>query len=126
MRPRTCPAPGDKFLWLQEAVRSRKLEINKVLVTVNIADVATKPKTAKEISEQVSRIGGTLHRRTNKCQSHTCVDSCEPCLQRIAGTGRRKGVAVVGASRGTNDATRRGPKQMRFDPGEPEDHKFLI
>ena len=40
-----------EFLWLQDAVRSRKLALKKVLGTENVVGIATKPTTATEISE---------------------------------------------------------------------------
>ena len=38
-----------KFLWLQEVVRDRRLEVRKVHGTDNPADVLTKPKSASEV-----------------------------------------------------------------------------
>jgi hypothetical protein len=49
-----------RFLWVQEAVKKRRLVLRKILGTINPADILTKPKTAKEIAEQVERLGGIL------------------------------------------------------------------
>ena len=38
-----------KFLWLQEVVRDRRLEVRKVHGADNPADVLTKPKSASEV-----------------------------------------------------------------------------
>ena len=39
-----------KFLWLQEVVRDRRLEVRKVHGADNPADVLTKPKSASEVT----------------------------------------------------------------------------
>ena len=49
-----------RFLWVQEGVKKRRLVLRKILGTINPADILTKPKTAKEIAEQVERLGGIL------------------------------------------------------------------
>ena len=55
-----------KFLWLQEAVNSKKLELCKVWGQENPADIATKPKSYKEMADQVARLGGRILRRENE------------------------------------------------------------
>jgi len=43
-----------KFLWLQEVVRDRRLEVRKVHGAENPADVLTKPKSAEEVAQVIS------------------------------------------------------------------------
>ena len=46
-----------KFLWLQEAVKNRGIEVRKVPGTLNPADVLTKPKPVKEVAELLEGVG---------------------------------------------------------------------
>ena len=49
-----------KFLWLQQAVRSKRLVICKVWGTINPADHLTKPQAAGEFREDLDRVGGRI------------------------------------------------------------------
>ena len=46
-----------KFLWLQEAVKERRVEVKKVPGTENPADVLTKPKSYGEMAGLLDRVG---------------------------------------------------------------------
>ena len=46
-----------KFLWLQEAVKDRRVEVRKVHGTENPADVLTKPKSYGEMAGLLDRVG---------------------------------------------------------------------
>ena len=43
-----------KFLWLQEVVRDKRLEVKKVHGTQNPVDILTKPKSAEEVVGKIS------------------------------------------------------------------------
>ena len=46
-----------KFLWLQEAVKARRVEIRKVAGLANFADVLTKPKSFHEMDTLLRNLG---------------------------------------------------------------------
>ena len=46
-----------KFLWLQEAVKARRVEVRKVAGVANPADVLTKPKSYRESAELLEGVG---------------------------------------------------------------------
>ena len=52
-----------KFLWLQEAVKAKKVEVRKVAGTLNPADVRTKPKSYRECAELLESVGVRIRRR---------------------------------------------------------------
>ena len=106
---------------LQEAVENRKLKLKKMLGSEKPSDVATKPKSAAEISEQLSRIGDTLHRKTNKCQPHVCIESCEPCLSKMAGAAKKEGERVGSTPRGTTIGTGREMGELEDSSDEDAD-----
>ena len=55
-----------KFLWLQEAVKARKVEVRKVAGSANPADVLTKPKSYRESAELLEDVGVRVVRRGSK------------------------------------------------------------
>ena len=46
-----------KFLWLQEAVKNKKVELRKIAGNINPADVLTKPKSVKEAAALLESVG---------------------------------------------------------------------
>ena len=46
-------------LWLQGAVKDKKISVHKVASAENVADLMTKPLTAEEINRHVRELGGT-------------------------------------------------------------------
>ena len=46
-----------KFLWLQEAVKKRGIEVRKIPGDVNPADVLTKPKSVREVAPLLKAVG---------------------------------------------------------------------
>ena len=52
-----------RYLWLQGAVKQGRLVMVKIKGTENPADIATKPKSADVIKEQVQRSGVVLVQR---------------------------------------------------------------
>ena len=46
-----------KFLWLQEAVKNKKVELRKIAGNLNPADVLTKPKSVKEAAALLESVG---------------------------------------------------------------------
>lgn len=53
-----------KFLWLQEAVRAKRLSGQKVKGLASPADVLTKPHSAAEVSPLLGLVGGAIIRRS--------------------------------------------------------------
>ncbi len=53
-----------RFLWVQEALKSKRLDIRKVWGGENPADVATKPMGVQESGPKIQRIGGRIVQRT--------------------------------------------------------------
>ena len=77
-----------KFLWLQEAVSGKRIELRKILGIHNPADLLTKPLSVKEIGPKLAMVGGTLSSRrlfTNRvgALSHETSGEtplcCSPC-----------------------------------------------
>ena len=46
-----------KFLWLQEAVKNRRIEVKKIPGTLNPADALTKPKSRREAADLLEGLG---------------------------------------------------------------------
>ena len=46
-----------KYLWLQEAVRDKRIMVKKILGTQNPADALTKPKACHEVAGLLERVG---------------------------------------------------------------------
>ena len=46
-----------KYLWLQEAVRDKRIMVKKPLGTQNPADALTKPKACHEVAGLLERVG---------------------------------------------------------------------
>ena len=49
-----------KFLWVQDAVRAKRIKIMKVLGTLNPADILTKPKSHTEMNTLLKIVGANL------------------------------------------------------------------
>ena len=49
-----------KFLWVQDAVRAKRIKIMKVLGTLNPADILTKPKSHTEMNTLLKIVGSSL------------------------------------------------------------------
>ena len=49
-----------KYLWLQEAVSSRRIQWGKVRTSANPADLMTKLKSVAEMCRLVQRVGGDV------------------------------------------------------------------
>ena len=47
-----------KWLWVQEAVKTGRIKVKKVLGVENVADHLTKPKTRAEVEGLLARVGG--------------------------------------------------------------------
>ena len=60
-----------KFLWLQEVVRDKRLEVRKVHGTQNPADILTKPKSAEEVADKIS----AKHMRMIEREANAPTDS---------------------------------------------------
>ena len=69
-----------KFLWLQSAVSSKRVELRKIRGEENPADILTKPKSATEILLMVALAAGTLVRREQGVPTDVgaCVAQCAP------------------------------------------------
>ena len=52
-----------KFLWLQEAVKNRGIEVRKIPGDVNPADVLTKPKSVKDVAVLLEPVGVRIRGR---------------------------------------------------------------
>ncbi len=52
-----------RFLWVQEAVKSKRLEIRKIKGTANPSDIATKPMAMDDLIRHLSAVGGRIVRR---------------------------------------------------------------
>ena len=52
-----------KFLWLQEAVKEKRVEVRKVAGTLNPADVLTKPRSYRESVEVLESVGVRVRSR---------------------------------------------------------------
>ena len=55
-----------KFLWLQEAVKAKRVEVRKIAGNRNPSDVLTKPKSLRENEELLKRVGVTVQTRREK------------------------------------------------------------
>ena len=55
-----------KFLWLQEAIKRKRIQWQKVHTTVNPADLMTKVKTREEARRLVEIAGGELEVRPDR------------------------------------------------------------
>ena len=55
-----------KFLWLQEAVKAKRVEVRKVAGNLNPADVLTKPKSYRENVELLDGIGVQIRSRRSE------------------------------------------------------------
>lgn len=60
-----------RYLWIQETVKKGRIQLNKIDGKLNPADIMTKPKAAKEMGEQLQRLGGRLEER--KTGGSECV-----------------------------------------------------
>ena len=49
-----------RYLWVQEAVRRRRIQVKKILGTHNPADHLTKPRTRFEIEGLLQGVGATF------------------------------------------------------------------
>ena len=49
-----------KFLWLQEVVKAKKLEVRRIASAQNPSDVLTKPKSYREVRGLLQRVGVTI------------------------------------------------------------------
>ena len=58
-----------KFLWLQEAVKTKKVEVRKVAGTLNPADVLTKPKSYRESADLLESVGVQIRSRGGSAYS---------------------------------------------------------
>ena len=56
-----------KFLWVQEAVKLRRVEVRKIPGVKNPADIQTKPKSSNEQFEKLAAINGKLVKRPRRC-----------------------------------------------------------
>ncbi len=52
-----------RFLWVQEAVKSKRPEIRKIKGSANPSDIATKPMTMDDMIRHLSAVGGRIVRR---------------------------------------------------------------
>ena len=52
-----------KFLWLQEAVKNRRIEVKKIPGTLNPADALTKPKSRREVADLLEGLGVHIKQR---------------------------------------------------------------
>ena len=59
-----------KFLWLQEAVRDKRVEVKKIHGTCNPADVLTKPKACHEVADLLGRVGVHIEARQTRQRHH--------------------------------------------------------
>ena len=110
-----------KLLWLQEAISKKKLELKKIWGAANPGDLATKPKSSKDIEEFLKIAGGRLCRRVREAKSSICVASCEACLRRVTAvaSGRQ-----AGGNRVVYALEHR--KRVNFDPRPHEVCRFIV
>ena len=52
-----------KYLWVQQAVKDKRVELRKISGTYNPGDVLTKPKSANENEDMMNTVGASLRRR---------------------------------------------------------------
>ena len=52
-----------KFLWLQQVVKAKKVELRKIAGIFNPADVLTKPESVTEMKDKLHTVGATLAKR---------------------------------------------------------------
>ena len=52
-----------RYLWAQQVLKRGRLVLKKIKGLLNPADVMTKPKTARDLIEQIGRLGGDLQVR---------------------------------------------------------------
>ena len=52
-----------KFLWLQEAVKMKRIKVMKVPGQLNPADVPTKPMSIGEMDQKIRSVGGEVLKR---------------------------------------------------------------
>ena len=50
------------WLWVQDVVRSGRIEVRKVAGVSNPADILTKPKAGRDMDEMIRKIGGIVWR----------------------------------------------------------------
>ena len=86
-----------KFLWLQEVVRDKRLEVEKVHGAQNPADILTKPKSAEEAAEKISaKRMRVIEREASEPTNHvganhvsrylcSCCNVCSLFSKRIVG-----------------------------------------
>ena len=63
-----------KFLWLQEAVKKRGLEVRKIPGDVNPADILTKPKSVREVAPLLRAVGVHIRGRLKDEQEEDCYE----------------------------------------------------
>ena len=55
-----------KFLWVQEVVKSKKVELRKICGSRNPADVLTKPKSLADVGDKLRFVGVDVQRRLGR------------------------------------------------------------
>ena len=65
-----------KFLWIQEVVKNKKIQVRKIRGDSNPADNLTKPKTARDMAEnrKLASIGAELVKRIRRTRCADVVD----------------------------------------------------
>lgn len=65
-----------KFLWIQEVVKNKKIQVRKIRGDSNPADNLTKPKTARDMAEnrKLASIGAELVKRIRRARWADVVD----------------------------------------------------
>ena len=75
-----------QYLWIQEKVRSKELDIRKVLGTENLADLMTKPLGSEPLRKFLSMLG-YLSERGRAVKSSRLVHSLTPSPCRTSSVG---------------------------------------
>ena len=60
-----------RCLWVQETVKRGRIELGKIKGTFNPADMMTKPKVAKDLMDQMHRLGGDIDVREKSMRKLT-------------------------------------------------------
>ena len=58
-----------RFLWVQEALRGKRLEILKIGGRENPADIATKPNGLSDTASRLAEVGARVVRRTSSSEA---------------------------------------------------------
>ena len=65
-----------KYLWLQEALKARRIYMRKIRGVLNPADILTKPQSAAEMSPMLRIVNGALIRRSaGPCESEKWAEA---------------------------------------------------